>query len=210
MVLGEQQPAQTTPAVTERVVMATGIGGQGVQLASNVLAHAAMAEGREVLLFGSYGGMMRGGNTDATIVLATHAVDAPPVAPNAWAALVMHHEFLAPLAAKLTPDSVTFANTSVVPEAALADLPGTVVGIAATDEAQRLGNALAASLVLLGALAGSTGLVGIDALTDAVAAVIPSYRAQHVAGNQAALRHGFALRTDAPAAWPASPAAVAR
>jgi 2-oxoglutarate ferredoxin oxidoreductase subunit gamma len=209
VVLGEQLPAQIMPTVTERVVMATGIGGQGVQLASNVLAHAAMAEGREVLLFGSYGGMMRGGNTDATIVLATDAVDAPPVAPTAWAALVMHHEFLGPLAAKLTSDSVTFANTSVVPPAALSDLPGTVVGIAATDEAQRLGNALAASLVLLGALAGSTGLVGIDALTDAVAAVIPSYRAQHVAGNQEALRHGFTLRASAPAAWP-TPAAAGR
>jgi 2-oxoglutarate ferredoxin oxidoreductase subunit gamma len=210
VVLGEQPPAQITPTVTERVVMATGIGGQGVQLASNVLAHAAMAEGREVLLFGSYGGMMRGGNTDATIVVATHAVDAPPVAPTAWAALVMHHEFLAPLALKLTPDSVTFVNTSVVPEAALAALPGTIVRVAATDEAQRLGNALAASLVLLGALAGSTGLVGIDALTTAVADVIPSYRAQHVAGNQDALCHGFALRVDAPAAWPTHHAAVGR
>jgi 2-oxoglutarate ferredoxin oxidoreductase subunit gamma len=210
VVLGEQPPAQITPTVTERVVMATGIGGQGVQLASNVLAHAAMAEGREVLLFGSYGGMMRGGNTDATIVVATHAVDAPPVAPSAWAALVMHHEFLTPLAAKLTPDSVSFVNTSVVPETALAALPGTVVRVAATDEAQRLGNALAASLVLLGALAGGTGLVGIDALEAAVATVIPSYRVQHVTGNQAALRHGFACRADAPAAWPVPRATVGR
>lgn len=204
MVLGEQPLAQTTPVATERVVMATGIGGQGVQLASQVLAHAAMAEGREVLLFGSYGGMMRGGNTDATIVVATHAVDAPPVAPAAWAALVMHHEFLGPLATKLTPTSVTFVNSSVVPDAATDGLPGVVVRLPATDEAQRLGNVLAASLVLLGALAGSTGLVGIDALTGAVATVIPSYRAQHVPGNQEALRHGFALRFDAPAAWPAA------
>ena len=39
----------------ERELMVTGIGGQGVQLATQVLARAAMAEGREVLLFGSYG-----------------------------------------------------------------------------------------------------------------------------------------------------------
>src|SRR4051812_30733915 len=49
----------------EREVIATGIGGQGIQLAAEVLARAATAEGREVLMFGSYGGMMRGGNTDA-------------------------------------------------------------------------------------------------------------------------------------------------
>ena len=29
----------------------------------------AVLDGREVMLFGSYGGMMRGGNTDATIVV---------------------------------------------------------------------------------------------------------------------------------------------
>ena len=36
--------------------MLSGIGGQGVQLAAQVLARAAMREGRFVLLFGSYGG----------------------------------------------------------------------------------------------------------------------------------------------------------
>jgi Pyruvate/2-oxoacid:ferredoxin oxidoreductase gamma subunit len=199
---GEQPAANATSAVGERIVMATGIGGQGVQLASQVLAHAAMAEGREVLLFGSYGGMMRGGNTDATIVVATEAVDAPPVAPTTWAALVMHHEFLGPLSTKLTPDSVVFLNSSVVPDDALADASCTVVRIPATDEAQRAGNTLAASLVLLGVLAGSTGLVGIDALSDAVATVIPPYRSQHVPGNQAALVLGFGLAVAAPAAWP--------
>ena len=54
----------------ERELMLTGIGGQGVQLAAQVLARAATLEGREVMLFGSYGGMMRGGNTDATLVVA--------------------------------------------------------------------------------------------------------------------------------------------
>jgi Pyruvate/2-oxoacid:ferredoxin oxidoreductase gamma subunit len=191
----------------ERELVLTGIGGQGVQLAAQVLARAAIAEGRSAQMFGSYGGMMRGGNTDATIVIATDAVDAPPVAPSAWAALVMHHEFLAPLAIKLSPGSVTFVNTSVVPEAAAAGLPGTVVRVDATDEAQRLGNALAGSLVLLGAFAASTGLVGIEALTAALATVTPTYRSQHLAGNQEALRHGFTLRVDAPSAWPSTPIA---
>ena len=54
----------------EREVLLTGIGGQGVQLAAQVLAHAALDEGRDVQLFGAYGGMMRGGNTDATLVVA--------------------------------------------------------------------------------------------------------------------------------------------
>ena len=57
----------------ERELLITGIGGQGVQLAAQVLARAATLEGREVMYLGLYGGMMRGGNTDSTIVVA----DAP-------------------------------------------------------------------------------------------------------------------------------------
>jgi 2-oxoglutarate ferredoxin oxidoreductase subunit gamma len=188
--------------VAERVVMATGIGGQGVQLATQVLAHAAMAEGREVLLFASYGGMMRGGNTDATVVIGTATIESPPVAPTTWAALVMHHQYVAPLLAKLRDDSVVFVNSSVVPRAALGDAAGQVVEVPAVDIAQGVGNMLAASMVLLGALAGSTGLAGLDALRDAVTTVIPPYRSQHVALNQEALTSGFALATACPTAWP--------
>ena len=62
----------------ERELLLTGIGGQGVQLAAQVLARAAIAEGREVQMFGSYGGMMRGGNTEATVVVADGPIEAPP------------------------------------------------------------------------------------------------------------------------------------
>ncbi len=76
----------------------TGIGGQGVQLASAVLAHAAVIEGREAQLFGSYAGMMRGGATESTVVLADGPIEAPPTVSRAWAVLVMHHEHAATVA----------------------------------------------------------------------------------------------------------------
>ena len=49
--------------------MWTGIGGQGVQLAAQVLARAATLEDRHVLYLGTYGGTMRGGNTDSTVII---------------------------------------------------------------------------------------------------------------------------------------------
>ena len=63
----------------ERELLITGIGGQGVQLAAQVLARAATLEGREVMYLGLYGGMMRGGNTDSTVVVADAPIIAPPV-----------------------------------------------------------------------------------------------------------------------------------
>ncbi|MGZ4207588.1 MAG: 2-oxoacid:acceptor oxidoreductase family protein [Actinomycetota bacterium] len=77
----------------EREILLTGIGGQGVQLAARVLAEAAVAEGRSVQLFGSYSGMMRGGNTDATVVVADTPIESPPTVGRAWSAIVMHDEF---------------------------------------------------------------------------------------------------------------------
>lgn len=77
----------------ERQLLITGIGGQGVQLAAQVIASAVIAEGRQVQLFGSYGGMMRGGNTDATLVFADGPIEAPPTISRTWSAIVMHGEY---------------------------------------------------------------------------------------------------------------------
>ena len=73
--------------------MLTGIGGQGVQLAAQVLARAAMVEERQVMLLGTYGGTMRGGNTDSTLVVADAPIEAPPIVSRTWAVIAMHHRF---------------------------------------------------------------------------------------------------------------------
>lgn len=187
----------------ERTILATGIGGQGIQLATQVLARAAMGEGREVMLFGSYGGMMRGGNTDTALVLADGPVSAPPVPPAGWAGVVMHHDYMAPTVAKLPPGALAFVNTSVVTD--LDAFAGRqVVGVAATDVAVDTGGILTASMVMTGALAAATGLVAVESLEQAVADALPPYRRQHVERNVAALRAGAALFAGSPLApaWP--------
>ena len=63
----------------ERELLMTGIGGQGVQLAAQLIAKTATRCGRYAQLFGSYGGMMRGGNTDATLIIGDEPVQAPPM-----------------------------------------------------------------------------------------------------------------------------------
>jgi Pyruvate/2-oxoacid:ferredoxin oxidoreductase gamma subunit len=190
----------------EREVLSTGIGGQGIQLAADVLARAATAEGREVLMFGSYGGMMRGGNTDASLVIGDSDISAPPVPPAAWAAIVMHHEHAPAMLTKLRPDGVAFINTSVV-EGALGTGQATVVDVAATDIAVEVGNIITASLVMLGSVAAATGIVDLASLEAAVVEALPPYRRQHATLNIEALRAGFSAVT--PATRPAWTAATA-
>jgi Pyruvate/2-oxoacid:ferredoxin oxidoreductase gamma subunit len=184
----------------ERELVMTGIGGQGIQLAAQVLARAALSEGREVQIFGSYGGMMRGGNTEATLVVADGAIEAPPTVADAWSAIFMHHDFSGPTRAKLRPGSLVLVNTTVF-EGSFDPVEYHVVEVPATDLAVDLGNIMTASMIMLGAYVAATGIVGLDSLDAAVSESLPAYRAQHVARNVAAIGAGFefAPRDVAPA-----------
>ncbi|MFA5882444.1 MAG: 2-oxoacid:acceptor oxidoreductase family protein [Acidimicrobiia bacterium] len=185
----------------ERELLLTGIGGQGVQLAAQIVARAAVLDGREVMLFGSYGGMMRGGNTDATIVVGDGPVLAPPTVPSTWSAIVMHHDYWTFVQERLRPGSVVLVNSTVF-QGDLGRDDVDAIDVPATDIAVDVGNIMAASVVMIGALSGLTGLVHLDALVDAVPQALPPYRTKHIALNQDALRAGFAaVERSAFPAW---------
>lgn len=175
--------------MAEHELMLTGIGGQGVQLAAQVVARAATREGREVMFFGIYGGMMRGGNTDSTVVVADAPITAPPVVSRAWAAVAMHDEFWAPIEPKLRPGGLVLANDSTFPHEITA--PVTVIRLPATEIAAGIGNPMGGTMVMAGALSALTGLVSLDALIEGMRESIPSYRSQHIESNERALRAGF-------------------
>jgi Pyruvate/2-oxoacid:ferredoxin oxidoreductase gamma subunit len=188
----------------ERELLITGIGGQGVQLAGQVLARAATLEGRYVMLFGLYGGMMRGGNTDGTVVIGDAPLLTPPLVSRSWSAIGMHDEFWEPIEAKLRPDALVLVNNSTF--ARDIAVPCVLHRIDATGIANTLGHALGGSMVMAGAYAAITGIVGVDALVEAMTASIPSYRTQHIAANEQALRAGFdAVEADTYPAWSATP-----
>jgi Pyruvate/2-oxoacid:ferredoxin oxidoreductase gamma subunit len=172
----------------EREILFTGIGGQGVQLAAKSLAYAAMREGRRVLMFGTYGGMMRGGDTDATIVIGDDSLLTPPVVDSAWAAFAMHHLSWGAVGAKLRPDGFMLKNESVF----LGDThhDGPTLSLPATRMASEAGMPQASSMVALGGFAAATGIVALQTLLDISEEVLPSYRRQFAEANRAALRMG--------------------
>jgi Pyruvate/2-oxoacid:ferredoxin oxidoreductase gamma subunit len=178
----------------ERELLMTGIGGQGIQLAAQVFSRAAIADGRQVQLFASYGGMMRGGKTEATIVVSDVPIEAPPTVGRAWSAIVMHDEHAADVLPRLVDGGLLFVNSSIctttVDDATRAWLE--VVELPATDLAVDAGNIMTASMVMLGAYAERTGLVTNTALDDAIASSLPSYRVQHVELNRRAVAIGRA------------------
>lgn len=185
----------------ERELILTGIGGQGVQLAARTLAVAAMKEGREVVVFGMYEGVMRGGSTDATVVIGDGPVETPPTVDETWSALAMHHQYWPDVRERLRKGGVVVIDSSVF----LGDpgIPGCeVVAVDASARAQHLGHARGGSMIALGAYAAVTGVVSLDSLVAAAREVLPPYRSQHAEANIAALRAGHAGYSTQVPAWP--------
>jgi Pyruvate/2-oxoacid:ferredoxin oxidoreductase gamma subunit len=191
--------------MTEREVLLTGIGGQGVQLAAQVLARGAVLNGRHVLLFGVYGGAMRGMNTDGTVIVGDAPIQSPPVLSHAWSAIAMHDRYWGPVAPKLRKAGVVVVNDSTF-GVDLDDVPARTFRVRASELAAEVGDELAAAMVIVGAYAGLTGLVTLAALHAGMRESVPAYRRQHLEINEAALTAGFdAVERLAAPAWDAEP-----
>ncbi len=186
----------------EREIAITGVGGQGVQLGAQVLARAATLEDRHVLMFGIYGGAMRGGSTESTLVVGDEPISAPPIVSHVWSAVAMHHEYWESVASKLRPGGLVLVNSTLF-EGRLDREAQRVIDVPATELAAGVGSPLSAAMVLIGAYAAVTGLVEFDSLIRAMEQSLPSYRKQHVQTNAKALRAGFdAAPQGAAPAWP--------
>ena len=169
----------------ERELLVTGIGGQGVQLAAQVLARGAALEGSHVMLFGVYAGAMRGMNTDATVVIGDGPLQSPPLVSHTWSAIGMHDKFWGPVARKLRPGALVLVNdltfeTPLPEDARVHRVPTT-----------ELAADFSASMVMAGAFAAISELVGLEALIGGMRESVPSYRRQHVATNEVALTSGY-------------------
>jgi Pyruvate/2-oxoacid:ferredoxin oxidoreductase gamma subunit len=179
----------------ERAIVMTGLGGQGVQLVAKLLAEAAMRERKQVMMFGVFMGMIRGGSSESTVVIGDEEIVTPPIVPRVWGVLAMHGDGLAKFGAKIEQGGVLVANASLVPHPPAWE-GVRVLALPATDMAKDLGQPLGASMIALGAFVGATAVVGMEALLAAVDDVLPPHRRKHVEANRRCIAAGAAHVAD--------------
>jgi len=122
-----------------------------------------------------------------------------PILESTWSAYVMHDRYWPGVLARLRPGGVAVVNTTVAGD--LEAEGAEVVGVPAGDIATGLGSHMAAGFVLLGAYAAVTSMAGTESLVAAMKELVPPYRTQHLALNEAAIRAGAgAVATTATAA----------
>lgn len=169
-------------------VFMVGLGGQGVLLAGEVLARAAVIGGLEVSWFPAYSPEVRGGEATCTVVLADGPVGSPIVGqPHNLvlmdAGAVVNH------LSRAAEGGVAVVNSSMA-----ADVPEregvSVVCVPANDIAVGLGNERAVNIVMLGAFLAARPMVTMQQCEAAVEEAFASRRPKLVPINIEALRAG--------------------
>jgi len=152
-------------------VIIAGFGGQGVMLIGNLLAYAAMKEGKYVTYLPVYGVEMRGGTANCTVVISDREIGSPVVG-KPHAAIVMNLPSFLKYEPRVLPNGLLLINTSLInPEKPLRkDID--ILPIPANEIAIQNGNPKLANMVVLGAFVEKTRLVQMDSLFQSLEKVM--------------------------------------
>ena len=161
-----------------------GSGGQGTLAIGQMIAKAAMDEGREVTWLPSYGPEMRGGTANCTVVVSDKPI-ACPLINEADLLVVMNLPSLLKFESLVSPGGLLIVNSSLVPEKATRD-DIRVCYIPANEEAMALGNDKAANMVILGAILRETNIVRPDTIREQMRHMFSGRKEKYLPMNLAA------------------------
>ena len=175
-------------------VIISGFGGQGTLYAGQVLAYAAMDEGKQVTWIPSYGPEMRGGTANCTVVVSDEEIGSPTV-KHPKAVLELNLPSLDKYENMIAPGGCLVVNESMVnrkPERT--DIR--VVLLPANEIAREIGNERATNMVMLGALLANMDILPIEALEKALKNHTAQRLQKFVEMNIQALRRGAEYRAN--------------
>ena len=161
-----------------------GSGGQGTLAMGQMIAKAAMDEGKEVTWLPSYGPEMRGGTANCTVVVSDRPI-ACPLINEADLLVVMNLPSLLKFEPMLSPGGLLAINSSLVSEKPKRkDIR--IIEIPADGKAQELGNAKAANIVMLGAILREMDIVRPDTIREEMQKMFSGRKAKFLPLNNAA------------------------
>jgi 2-oxoglutarate ferredoxin oxidoreductase subunit gamma len=172
----------------ERAVVISGFGGQGLLFAGQVLAHAAMIDGLEVLWIPSYGPEMRGGAAACTVILGDEPIGSP-VVDRADIVIALTRPSFDKYASLVEGGGLLVVDGSLVaaeppPDVELASLPCTRLARDAGDD--RL-----VSVVALGAALARRPILALGTLRTALERVVGAKHPELLAADLVALDSGI-------------------
>ncbi len=169
-------------------IIIAGFGGQGVLFAGQLLAYAAMDEGREVTWIPSYGPEMRGGTANCTVVIADEEIGSPLVR-HPKAVIAMNLPSLDKYEAQVAPGGLMVVNASIINRAPVrTDIKAVMVP--GNEIAENLGDRRMTNMVLLGALLANLPVLSLEALERALKGHLPARHQRLLPLNLQAIAQG--------------------
>jgi 2-oxoglutarate ferredoxin oxidoreductase subunit gamma len=143
-----------------------GFGGQGILAIGQILAKAAMDEGKHVVWIPSYGPEMRGGTASCTVVISERDIGSPIITTPLCAAVLNRPSFdkFSPL---VKPKGLLIVNSSLIDVTSdRKDIEQLLVP--ANDLAIKAGIARSMNMAILGSFVGRSKIVSRDAARKSI------------------------------------------
>ncbi len=172
-------------------IIFSGFGGQGALFAGQLLAYAAMDEGRHVTWIPSYGPEMRGGTAHCTVIVSDEEIGSPLVR-NPSNVVALNNPSVEKYETLLAPNGFLFYNSSLV-SYHITRRNLHAIPIPGSEIAAELGHAKLLNMVMLGALLAHVPVLTLEALEHALENHMPAHRRNLLEANKLALRRGIEL-----------------
>ncbi|MHB9035924.1 MAG: 2-oxoacid:acceptor oxidoreductase family protein [Armatimonadota bacterium] len=169
-------------------VRIAGMGGQGIMIIGQLLAHATVLEDRNVVWFPAYGPETRGGTADCTVIMSSDEIGSP-VSSSPHTLIAMNQLLLDKFAPSVRREGLILVNTSLAKAPDYRD-DCHIVEIAANDVAEELGSSKAANMVMLGAFVQLVKPVSLESIKECMTEVLPKRNQKFIPLNVAALEKG--------------------
>jgi len=171
---------------TQREVIITGFGGQGIILTGNILGKAAtIGDGRHATMTQSYGPEARGGSCSTQVIVSDGEI-AFPYAEHPQLLVCMSQEGYEKNQGALVPGGIIVWDTDLVETGEL-DPSWQAFHVPATRLAEELGNKMMANIVMLGFVSAVSDVVGVESLKQAMLGSVPPATKEK---NEAAFERG--------------------
>jgi len=148
-----------------------GFGGQGIMIIGNLLAYAAMREGKHVTYLPIYGVEMRGGTANCTLVISSKEIGSP-IVETPRSVIVMNLPSLAKYESKILTKGLLMINSSLIQPKEVSRQDIEVLPVPANEIAIENGNPKLANMVALGGFVEKTKLVQMTSLCESFEKVL--------------------------------------
>jgi 2-oxoglutarate ferredoxin oxidoreductase subunit gamma len=166
-----------------------GFGGQGVLSMGLNLAQAAMAEGKNVTYWPSYGVEVRGGTANCTVAISDEEI-ASPVSSSPDFVVAMNRPSLVRFQNQVQSGGVLLFNSSLVDDVKVFRGDIEIVAVPASGIAEELGSPKSANMVMLGVLTKKGNLVQLSTLIEEIKSTLKN-KEKLITINRKALTAGY-------------------